>query len=252
MYGVEVQELNIWRPLVAHAAEQHAMGRVLMLEVDAFFLPDTAGVSYRYEHGKTTIGIAAIDSDRQVLRYFHGRGCYTLGGNDFCGVLRTGEYVADAGMLPPFAEIAKLDREHRLDSRTLVERASSLTRLHLAAAPSANPIARYADRLANDLVWLRDDPRASFHQYAFATVRQAGACFGLTAAFLLWLDANGTGGVRESAAAFDRLSSAAKTAQFKLARMARLKRDVDVATDVAVMVAAWDEGMSRLTDRFAR
>jgi hypothetical protein len=252
LYGIEVQELNIWRALAVHAAEQYALGRMLLVEVDAFFLPDTAGVSYRYEHGKTTIAVASIDVDRQLLRYFHSRGCHTLGGNDFCGTLRTGEYVADIGVLPPFAEIAKLDREHRLDTRALVERALALTRLHLSTAPTDNPIARYADRLASDLAWLRDDPRASFHQYAFATVRQAGSCFGLTAAFLQWLDANGATEVRESAVAFDRLSSAAKTVQFKLARMARLKRDADIAGDVAVMVAAWDEGMSRLTDRFAR
>lgn len=79
-------------------------------------------------------------------------------------------------------------------------------------------------------------------------MRQAGACFGLTTAFLQWLDANGATGLREAAVAFDRLSVGAKTVQFKLARMVRLKR----AADVADMVGAWDEGMSRFTDRFAR
>jgi hypothetical protein len=252
LYGIEVQELNVWRPLEVHAAEQLTLGRMLMPEVDAFFLPDTAGVSYRSEHSKSTIAIASIDIDRHVLHYFHGRGRHTLGANDFAGLFRLGEHVADAGVLPPFAEIAKLNGVRQLDTRALVERAAALTRMHLTAAPSANPMARYADRLATDLAWLRDDPRASFHQYAFATVRQAGSCFGLTAAFLLWLDTHGTRGMSEAAGAFDRLSAAAKTVQFKLARMARLKREADIAPDVAVMVAAWDEGMSRLTDRFAR
>jgi hypothetical protein len=58
--------------------------------------------------------------------------------------------------------------------------------------------------------------------------------------------------LRDAAAAFDRLSVEAKTVQFKLARMARVKREVDVASHVRAMVTAWDEGMSRLTDRFAR
>ena len=58
--------------------------------------------------------------------------------------------------------------------------------------------------------------------------------------------------IEEAAAAFARISTEAKTVQFKLARMARLKRDADVAPHLAEMVAAWDEGMSRLTDRFAR
>ncbi len=252
LYGIDVQELNIWRGLVTHAAEQCAYGRVLMPEVDSFYLPDTAGVSYRNEHTKTTIGIVSIDPERRMLRYFHGRGLYELSGNDFDGIFRMGEHAADAGVLPPYAEIAKMDAVRTLDAPTLVDRALALTRLHLATVPSVNPIAQYAARLAGDLAWLRDAPLESFHQYAFATVRQAGACFGLTTAFLQWLDANGATGLREAAVAFDRLSVGAKTVQFKLARMVRLKREPNVAADVADMVGAWDEGMSRLTDRFAR
>lgn len=252
LYGIEVQELNIWRPLIAHAVEQTSLGRMLMPEVDAFYLPDTAGVSYRYEHGKTTIAIASIDIDAQVLQYFHGRGLHTLGGNDFIGVFRLGEHVADISVLPPYAEIAKLEGVYRLDTAELADRAMSLARMHLAAAPAANPMVRYAERLHSDLEWLRTDPSASFHLYAFATVRQAGSCFGLTAAFLVWLEENGRAGLRDAAASFERISNASKTIQFKLARMARQKREMDLGPDVAEMAAAWDEGMSRLTDRLAR
>ena len=252
LYGIEVQELDLWKSLEAHTAQQCALGRAMLVEVDAFYLPDTAGVSYRYEHGKTTIGVAAIDVVRQELRYFHGRGYHTLGGNDYAGLFRLGEFAADVGVLPPFAEIAKLDGVRRLDTRALVERASALARLHFVGAPAVNPVARFANGLAADLVWLRDDPRASVHQYAFATVRRAGSCFGLTASFLQWLAANGSRGVLEAAGAFERLSNAAKTVQFKLARMTRLNQGADIGTDVAVMAAAWDEGMSRLSDRFAR
>jgi hypothetical protein len=251
LYGIEVQELNIWRPLSWHAADQCALGRVLMPEVDSFFLPDTAGVSYRYDHGKTTIAIASIDLDRHTLQYFHGSGFHTLGGNDFAGLFRLGEHVGDASVLPPYAEIAKLDGMRVLDTPALIERAVALTRYHLAGAPT-NPITRHAAQLDHDLAWLREQPLDSFHKYAFATVRQAGACFGLTTAFLQWLDENGVAGLREAAAAFDRLSVEAKTVQFKLARMARVKREVDVASHVRAMVTAWDEGMSRLTDRFTR
>ena len=252
LYGIDVQELNIWKPLTVHAAEQCAMGRVLMPEVDAFYLPDTAGVSYRYEHGKTTIGIAAIDPDRQLLQYFHGRGLYTLGGNDFAGLFRLGEFAADATVLPPFAEIAKLDGIQTLELPALVDRAVALARFHLAAAPRTNPIARHAERLADDLAWLRNQPMGAFHQYAFATVRQAGSCFDLASSFLLWLDENAQLDLRAAALALGRLSTEAKVVQFKLARMARLKRDADIAPHLAVMVAGWDEAMSRLVDRFAR
>ena len=252
LYGIEVQELNIWRPLTVHAREQYALGRVLMPEVDAFYLPDTAGVSYRNEHGKTTIGIGAIDVERRVLRYFHGRGFHTLGGNDFDGLFRLGEFAGDASVLPPFAEIAKLDGVRALQTPALVDRAMALARFHLAAAPRANPISRHAARLNDDLAWLRGQSLQVFHQYAFATVRQAGSCFELTSAFLNWLDENGQPGMQEAAAAFSRLSTEAKTIQFKLARMARSQRDADIAPHMAEMAAAWDEGLSRLTDRFAR
>ena len=252
LYGIEVQALNLWKSLETHAAQQCALGRVMLVEVDAFYLPDTAGVSYRYEHGKTRIGIASIDVARRELRYFHGRGCYTLGGNDYAGLFRLGEFAADVGVLPPFAEIAKLDGLRRLDTRALVERASALARLHFVGAPSVNPVARFAAGLGADLVWLRDDPRASLHEYAAATVRRAGSCFGLTAAFLQWLAANGSRGVLEAAGAFERLSTTAKTVQLELTRLARLKREADIGAHVAVMAAAWDEGMSRLSDRFAR
>jgi len=252
LYGIDVQELNIWRPLTVHAAQQSALGRVLMPEVDAFYLPDTVGVAYRSEHGKTTIAIASIDVERRTLQYFHGRGFYTLGGNDFDGLFRLGEFAADYSVLPPFAEIVKLDAVRRLDPSALVDRALALVRFHLTAAPRENPIARHATRLADDLAWLRDQPLGVFHQYAFATVRQAGSCYDLTSACLLWLDEQGQTGFSKAAAAFARISIEAKTVQFKLARMARLKRDADIAPHVAEMVAAWDEGMSRLTDRVGR
>src|SRR5689334_16576671 len=128
LYGIEVQELNIWRALTTHAREQVALGRMLMPEVDAFYLPDTVGVSYRYDHGKTTIAIASIDVERQVLQYFHGRGFHTLSGNDFAGLFRLGEFAADASVLPPFAEIAKFDRVEESHSGVLVERALTLAR----------------------------------------------------------------------------------------------------------------------------
>jgi hypothetical protein len=56
LYGVEVQELNPWKSILVHASEQLALGRLLLPEVDSFFLPDTVGVSYRIEHTKSTSG----------------------------------------------------------------------------------------------------------------------------------------------------------------------------------------------------
>ena len=107
-----------------------------MPEVDSFYLPDTAGVSYRNEHAKTTIGIVSIDLERHVLRYFHGRGLHTLGGNDFAGLFRLGEFAGDYER----AAAVCRDREARRRSPAARRRRWStarcaLTRFHLAAAP---------------------------------------------------------------------------------------------------------------------
>jgi uncharacterized protein DUF1839 len=250
LYGVEVQELNVWKPLLTHAVEQEALGRMLMPEVDSFYLPDTAGLTYGIEHGKTSIGIASVDVEKRVLRYYHAAGLHTLSGADFAGVFRLDEHAPAPGVLPPYAEIAKLERLTRLSAPELVDGAIALMRKHLARAPRLNPIRRHAVQVANDLQWVRSQSLAMFHQYAFATVRQAGACFGLTATFLRWLEAHGERGLEPAAAAFDAISTTAKTVQFKLARMANLKREVDVSPLFQQMARSWDEGMLRLHDHF--
>src|SRR5579872_5956282 len=43
LYGIDVQELNVWRPLLEHAVEHLSCGRLISTEADAFWLPDTSG-----------------------------------------------------------------------------------------------------------------------------------------------------------------------------------------------------------------
>ena len=250
LYGVEIQELNPWKSVLVHAVEQVALGRYLLPEVDSFYLPDTAGVSYRIEHTKSSIAIAHVDVEQRVLRYFHNRGYYALSGEDFAGVFRLDANAPAPGVLSPYVEIAKLDRVVRLPPAELAARAVELTRMHLAWRPARNPIGMHRERLARDLEWLKGEPLSTFHQYAFATVRQAGAGFGLTASFIRWLQASGEQCLEPAATAFETLSTTAKTLQFKLARMANLKRAVDINPLLETMERAWDEGMNRLADRY--
>jgi hypothetical protein len=250
LYGIEVQELNVWKPLAVHAAEQVALGRLLMPEVDSHFLPDTAGVSYGLDHAKSTIAIDDIDVDRRTLWYFHNRGYHTLSGKDFAGIFRLDEHAPATGVLPPFAEIAKVGRMVRHSSNELVKRSVELTRKHLRNRPGLNPITQHRARIAADLEWLKGQPLEVFHQYAFATVRQAGACFALAASYLRWLEAHGERDLEPAAAEFDTISSTAKTLQFKLARMANLKRDIDANPLLETMERSWDNGMARLLERY--
>src|SRR5207302_5072476 len=55
LYGLDVQELAIWRPLVAHVEQQVALGRAVLVELDSYCLPDTAGAAYGLAHMKSTV-----------------------------------------------------------------------------------------------------------------------------------------------------------------------------------------------------
>ena len=62
LYGLEVQELAIWRPLADHVEEQVPWAAGRWWKLDSFFLPDTAGTAYRNAHVK-------IDRGRQRDRH---------------------------------------------------------------------------------------------------------------------------------------------------------------------------------------
>ncbi len=76
LYGIEVQELNVWRPLLEHATEHLAAGRLISTEADAFWLPDTGGTDYRRQHTKSTIVLAELDLPNRRLGYFHNAGYF--------------------------------------------------------------------------------------------------------------------------------------------------------------------------------
>ena len=56
LYGIDVQELQLWDGFACHVVDQLTRGRLVLAEVDAFYLPDTRGTTYRSSHAKTTIG----------------------------------------------------------------------------------------------------------------------------------------------------------------------------------------------------
>ena len=83
LYGIDVQELYVWRPLLDHALEHLAAGKFISTEADAFWLPDTAGTDYRRQHTKTTIMLGAVDADAKRLSYFHNAGILHARGRGF-------------------------------------------------------------------------------------------------------------------------------------------------------------------------
>lgn len=249
VHGIAVEELNVWKPLAEHAAEQAALGRILVPEVDAWFLPDTAGVSYRLAHAKTSIGVRYLDVEARRLGYFHNAGYWELEGDDFDGVFRRGAWAPAPGTLAPYTEIVKPGAGPRLPDDSLAGAARGLLDRWLARRPAVNPIARHRAGFAADLARLRAGDPNGFHDYAFATFRQLGACFELAASFLAWLGARGERAAAEAAPHCQAIATTAKAMQFKLARAVSLRRDVDFDTPFAELVAAWDAAMARLDAR---
>ncbi|HVR02759.1 MAG TPA: DUF1839 family protein [Polyangia bacterium] len=245
LYGLDFQELNVWRPLADHAQEHLAAGKLISTEADAFYLPDTAGTDYQRQHTKTTIVIQDFDLEHRRLGYFHNAGYYALEGDDFAHLFRVG-FAPDPTFMPLFAEVVRIDRlvrrapdEQRALSRALLGK-------HVARRPSDNPIARFGQRFAADLPWITGEGLAFYHAWAFATVRQLGAGFELAALHLEWL---GDDGLAPAATAFSALSQTAKAFILKAARAVNAKRALDARPMFDEMATAWQAGMDTLTAR---
>ncbi len=238
LFGIDIHEMQPYRPLPQQIAEQIAAGRTIIVDLDSWYLPDTATTSYRAEHVKTSAVMEAIDVEGERLRYFHNASLHELSGEDFRGALRTaGEWPGD--VLPPYCELVRFDAGPRLEGDRLREVARELLRGHLARRPQTNPFDRFGARLDEDLPGLLEGDAARYHAYAFATVRMAGAAFEICASHVDWL--LGERG-REASEALGAIVAASKAMSFKLAR----RRPFDPADAVAGMSAAWQEAMSVL------
>jgi hypothetical protein len=250
LYGIDVQELNVWRPLVEHAVDYLAAGKLISTEADAFWLPDTAGTDYRRQHTKTTIVLADIDVAGRRLGYFHNAGYHALVGEDFVRTFRL-DAAPDPTFMPLFAEFVRIDRVVRRAQDQLADLSWQLLRRHLQRIPTANPIAKFRDRFAADVALLQERGLAHYHAWAFATTRQLGAAFELAAANLRWLSECGHDGLDPAISAFDDISRENKTFILKGARAVNSKRPIDIAGTFDGMILAWDQGMQALTKRLA-
>jgi hypothetical protein len=248
LYALDVQELAIYRPLTAHIEEQLSLGRPLLMELDSFYLPDTAGSAYQLEHVKTTVAIAEIDMEGQRLGYFHAQGYYHLHGDDFVNVFHlSGE--KNPAILPPYCEVVKNAATPPLQGEALLNASLGLLRRQLQRLPEVNPFVKFRARFEADMQWLVNEPIATFHQYSFATLRQFGSCYELAGTYLKWLQGQGIGGLDGAIESILRLSTGAKTLQFQLARAMARKKAVDF-TPVDQMAEHWTQAMQQLKGAF--
>ncbi len=216
LYGLDVQELAIWRPLTTHIEEQTYLGRHVLVELDSYYLPDTAGTAYQQAHIKSTVAVNAIDSDARYLGYFHNQSYHELIGEDFSKIFRV-EEPQDSPVLPPYVEFVK-NRRPALTGREMIDASLRLLRRQFEHLPAHNPFEKFKTRLQADLDWLAGESLATFHQYSFATLRQFGACFELAATYLTWLQELTGTMLGVPIEGFTSLSTGAKTLQFHLAR----------------------------------
>ena len=243
LYGIDVQELTVWRPLLDHALEHLAAGKLISTEADAYWLPDTAGTDYRTKHTKTTILLDRLDVQEQRLGYFHNAGYFELSGEDFAQIFRL-QAPPDPAFMPLFAELVRVDRRVQRPEPTLAGLSLQLLRRYAAWRPASNPFHRFGARLDSQLVELRTAGLPQYHAWAFASIRQAGAAFELAAANLRWLAEQGYAELGAAGSSFDAISQANKALILKGARSVHTGKPLDASALVGEMARAWDEGMA--------
>jgi hypothetical protein len=244
LYDIRVTELAIFDTVENHISEQIARSRLCLVEMDSFFMPDTQGVGYRQEHGKTTVGINRLDVNDRVMDYFHNGGFFRLEGADFDGVF---QHDLPKGTLPflPYTEFAKFPQTQPSIAHQRTT-AAALLRRHFARRPDENPIAEFASVFPRQVEAVAERPFGYFHKYAFNTLRQFGANFELLASHLAWLDEPA---YRSAIGEALKISECAKTVQFQLARAVTRKKFDPLATALDPAIAAWDGLMDDLSQR---
>ncbi len=248
LYGIDVQELAIWQPLTKHIEEQVKLGRPVLVELDSYFLPDTAGMAYKLAHVKSTVAVTEIDLEKRHLGYFHGQGYYHLPANDFLDVFRLRD-EPDPAVLSPYVEIAKLRRTDKLPAEQLVQLSLKLLKKQLTLLPEQNPFHSFKVKFKSDVKWLCNENLETFHQYSFATLRQFGACYELAANYLSWLTAQGESDLEQATQQIKAISETAKVYQFQLARAISRGKKLDL-TPIDSMALLWDSAMNSLTDKY--
>jgi hypothetical protein len=234
LYGIDVQELNCWRPLLEHAHEHLGAGKLISTEADAWWLPDTSGTDYRRQHTKSTIVLNDLDASARRLGYFHNAGYYLLEGEDF-------EKTFEPPAMPFFAELVRIDRVVKRPEAELKAMSRPLLARHLARRPVDNPVKRFGERFTRELPDLQARGLAHYHAWAFATVRQLGAAAELMALYLRWIDAHPA-----AAAAYDTISTGAKSFILKAARAVNSRKPFDPSAQFAEWATAYDTAIADL------
>jgi hypothetical protein len=249
LYGIDVQELTVWRPLIEHAVEHLGAGKLIATEADAYWLPDTSGTDYRSKHTKTTILLTNLNTEAQTLGYFHNAGYFELAGEDFRQLFGL-DIADDTNRLPLFAELVRIERRCQKSSTELSAESLSLLKRHVERRPSSNPFLRFAQRFVSDLPSMQASGLPHYHAWAFASIRQAGAAFELASANLRWQAGLGHPILLEAANSFQTIAQGNKALILKGARAVNSGKTFDSQAMIEEMALAWERGMNALNRFF--
>lgn len=240
LFGIDIHEMQPYRQLPLQIAEQLVEGRTIIVELDAWHLPDTASTSYRSAHVKTSVAVDAIDPNSESLRYFHGAGLHELRGDDYRGVFRISGPSSPSD-LPPYTELVRFDAGPKLEGEPLREAARRLLRRHLARRPAQNPFERFGAQLVQRLPSLLNAGLDDYHAYAFATVRMAGSAFEIAASHAEWLLGEES---RPAVDAMGAIVDGCKALSFRLAR----RRAFEPQPLLAPLGDAWARAIEALDE----
>jgi hypothetical protein len=242
IFGLTVQELAIFDPVEVHVSRQMSRGRMCLVEVDPYYLPDTGVAAYRRRHGKTTIAINRIDVASRRLEYFHNAGYFAVEGDDFAGLF---EPPSRNAALRPYVEFVRLSPE-RVEDRVLRTKALEAFEYHWSKRPRTNPIRTFQTVLRRQAA-LASRSEQGFHDFAFHSLRLLGANFELLGSAIEWL--YGAGDPRIAPCL--RVAETVKAAQFSAARAIAKQRFDDLPLVLTRASEAWDDLFSRPPARAA-
>jgi hypothetical protein len=239
-YGIAVRDLHIWRPLLAHLVEQLDRGHAVLVDVDAFHLPDMIASSYQREHVKVTIAVTGYDRNAHRLRYLNGGIEATADGEDLDSMLTAGIGIAQ---LPPVTQLVRLDRLKARSDEEYAVIGKALASLHGTRLPATNPVRRFGDAMRTHGAWLTGGDADHYQRWAFATLQQCGAAFELAGDTCDWLSRHGEP-LAIAAEHFRRLSRASRELHQRLARVPQSGRMPDISASIEDMADAWDAAMT--------
>lgn len=225
LYGLQVQELSILDSLEERALTQTRRANTVLIEVDAFWLPDTRSISYRRAHAKTTIGIDVIEPDARRLGYFHNTGYHLLDGDDYDHVLHTTPDSHGTAEIFPHVEFVKRARP-ALTGTALAETAADILCAHLLRRPEHNPVTRWRAAFDGHIETMLERGEAYAGHYAFNVMRQLGSNFEFLGQYLRWMRKLGFDIPTAAPVAAQKIASESMVLQCRLARsLSRGRRD---------------------------